>query len=278
MARYQLRVHNQDQSIDYVVPINNETGRIDETYKKKSELFAIDHYILENFTNKEELLEHLKQYNFYVTDDMIPYISYQNNKKKQVLEVIYHADVELRDFAYMFCQLSQRNLSKTEKQKIFSHYEEWQAFISDLYERIFDNEFYDFLKDNLYYIKPYAYNCIATIRDNARWERQEESDYYHMAMEGLMEIYTSYKQIRGMKLAIRAFETELLRQEKFGAKDDSDFVSGLFQTGDEVLDSYIGLQNGADYNEELLKLYSLDELESLDEDVRGQIQIDGMSR
>lgn len=280
MARYQLRVHSADGTIDYAVPINNTTGKIDATYHKKNELFTIDNYIMGSFDNKEALLEHLKEYNFYVTDDMTPYISYRSEKKKQVLEVVYNPDMELRDFSTCFEQLSKLNIGYEQRQKTIYKDETWQNFIQDVYVKIFDDDFYDFLKDNLYYIKPYAFNCISSIRDNAKWERQDESEAYHIALNGFHEIYTSYKQIRGMKLAIRAYESKLLREQEVGEKvsTDSYFTNGYYYTGDEVLDSYIREQSESKYNEELLKLYSLDDLASLPDEVKEQIHIDGMSR
>lgn len=280
MARYQLRVHSSDGIIDYAVPINNTTGKIDTTYHKKNELFTIDNYIMGSFDNKEALLEHLKEYNFYVTDDMTPYISYRSEKKKQVLEVVYYPDMGLRDFSAYFEHLSKSNIEYEQRQKVIYKDEVWQNFILDVYAKIFDDDFYDFLKDNLYYIKPYAFNCISSIRDNAKWEREDESEAYHIALNGFYEIYTSYKQIRGMKLAMQSYENELLREQQYGQKvsTDSYFTNEYYYTGDEVLDSYIGKQNESNYNEELLKLYSLDELSELPEEVREQIHIDGMSR
>lgn len=280
MARYQLRVHSADGIIDYAVPINSKTGKIDVNYHKKSELFTIDNYIMGSFDTKEALLKHLKEYNFYVTDDMTPYISYLSEKKKQVLEVVYDSEKELQDFSTYFEELSKMNIGYEQRQKMLYKDETWQNFILDLYARIFDDDFYDFLSYNLSYIKPYAFNCISSLRDNAKWERQDESDAYHIALNGFYEIYTSYKQIRGMRLAIRAYEDKLLREQQYGEKvnTDSYFITEYYYTGDEILDSYIREQNESNYNEELLKLYSLDELAALPDEVKEQIHIDGMSR
>lgn len=280
MARYQLRVHSQDGTIDYAVPIHEKTEKIDVNYTKKNELFTIDRYIFASFKRKEELLEHLKQYNFNVTEDMTPYISYQHGKKKQVLQVFYQSDMELLNFSELFTQLSKFKLSQQEKRKILYHDEIWKNFISELLYMIFDDSFYDFLKDNLHYVNPYIYDCIEAIRDNAKWERSDENEAYHTAINMLMEIYTSYKQIRGMKLAIQSYENLLLKEQgtKVNTSTNSSFISKPYCIGDEDIDSYIKESDESYYIEELLKLYSLDELSNLPDEVKEQIRIDGMSR
>lgn len=211
-GRYKLLFLNLENNRRIQIQCNFMTGEIIPCSLAGNDsgldLPVLDHYILEHFTDEEQLRSKLRKLGYYIPANFEPRIVYRSNGEEKFLRLVYQ-NSELCELAVL-CKnykekyndyAARKGLSSRELRKLISHEigkeHIWKDFYWQLLRDIHVPDFFDFLQEGTIlddrvcgYMKDYL--------DNEDQSSQERRRAFASAQYYLKDTFTAYKPIRGM--------------------------------------------------------------------------------
>lgn len=211
-GRYRLVfIHPRTSQIVHIF-CDQSTGKIEPFFPARkpsgTDLTVLDQYILENITNESSLRQLVLSLGYQISKDFVPRISYQHDQTTRYLELVYQSK-QLSTMAELCRQykskyatyIARKTLSSGEIRQLISNEISketvWKEFYKNVIAQIHIPEFYFYLfshplvnKRTLKYIFDYLKNEKAISR--------EQQEAFQSAKYQLINMFTSYKPIRGM--------------------------------------------------------------------------------
>ncbi len=277
MARYSLIIDDpmkkKSENIGF-----NEKGMLVKKGKSKQELYFLDQFIFKTSINREALIRYLNHHGYDFSNNSYVSFGYHSNGFQKRLSVHFKKDPILEYFSIYFnFWTSKMDLQsfkiKLRKDKV---YQQFQACLLRLFQ---DKHFYSYLIENQNaYIKRYTLDFIESYRANSNFTRDEQKETYYNSIENIKNYFTSYKQLRGMRLAILEFEKEYgikipfevekelkrLKQQIYH-NSTIDQTRNFSSTNEEVNANlaYTKTMTIDEYNEQFYSIYDLDSAPSM---------------
>ena len=271
MARYSLMVHDYEKDHDIDISFLGN-GEISKNGKAKQELYFLDQFIFNRCNSREELINYLNKNGYEISKNSYAAFYYPLNGYNRHLSILYLKDPILEYFSLYFCHWIPKMNSENFKTQLLGNktYQNYQDYLLKLFE---NNQFYSYLLDEKKFVSKYLLDLVDSYKVNKSENRMENERAYWDTKENIANYLTSYKQLRGLRLAILEFEkrnhvvsfdiSKPLYELKCNIyKEKSKNLSQRkFESDNEEVNANIGYEPGMqidEYNDNFFSTYDLE--------------------
>ena len=232
MARYTLTVTDYESKLTKIIPVLEEGESVEKT-----QLSTIDLFLLENFSNRDELKAFLNDKGYNISNNYSFNIVYKYNGE-QKLPLIFGDRPEFQYFAHQLGELkalynSRSVKDQATKNKIMGKIKQddaWRELEDVFLNSLLDKQFVSFLSKKM---DSHHYLYISQYIANIKQETNYEIEAYRDALRNIEGMLTSYTNVR--KVLLR-FEEYNLAYMKNIALNDKAFTNRMIPLKAKLVD------------------------------------------